>query len=133
MEVETSRVHGSVYHRSRVHSGIRCSKGSDLVASTIYWLLKYKQKRPAIANRPLRLSECNTSHQQSRLPRKDEAYSGAVSSHPQARNGEEARSPENRHRLPDEATPRSPLWNAKDKDGAMTSDRAKESQTRDSR
>ena len=55
-----------------------------------------------------------------------------------ARNREEARSPEDRYRgehcrLPEEATPSSTLRNAKDEDGAMTSDQAEESQMRDSR
>ena len=51
-----------------------------------------------------------------------------VSSHPGARNKEEAQSPEDRHRgehrrLPDEATPRSTLRSTKDRDGTTTSDR----------
>ena len=66
--------------------------------------------------------ESNTPHSESNLSHERKTYWGMVSSHPGARNKEEAQSPEDQHRgehrrLPDEATPRSPLRHTKETNG----------------
>ena len=77
-----------------------------------------KDVKTSNTNHLLRLSEHNTPHSESSLSCVDETHWGTVSSHSGARNREEARSPEDRHRgehhwLPNEATPRITLWNTK--------------------
>ena len=47
MEVEATEVHGSVYHRGRVHSSIGSNKGSRLDTPTSSWLLGEKTTRPS--------------------------------------------------------------------------------------
>ena len=138
MEVEASRVHNSVYHWSWVHSSIGSSEWSNLAAPTVSRLLNQKPNWPTSTDHLLWLRERNTPHQQSRLSCQDEAHWGMVSSYPGARNREETWSLEDRHRgehrrLPDKATPKSTLRSTNDEDGATTSDRAEESQTRSRR